>query len=244
MSFCRNCGTQLPPSAAFCSTCSTPTGLAAAPAPFAAKPVTPVQPYVTAYPAGAPAPKRSMLWPVLGTAAVILMIVAAIGVWGVQVAKRQAAAELAQRVATERSAIQAVLDKDDELSNVMKSATEPLKVETEDDINRYASFVEQYVASAREMDTSNCPRDFADAYTRHIAAWSDFAASMRAHPHIPSEEEAFVSGYIRGLNGDATGGAEQLTQEIASWRNDLGAKNEAIRATWQEVQRLKQNYGV
>jgi hypothetical protein len=42
-----------------------------------------------------------------------------------------------------------------------------------------------YVAAARLIDTQACPRDFAQAYDRHLSAWSDEADAVSSHPDVP-----------------------------------------------------------
>jgi hypothetical protein len=87
----------------------------------------------------------------------------------------------------------------------------------EDGLDTVASLMQNYVGQAKKIDTRFCPRDFVEAYYRHISALSDEAEAIRSHPHIQSEDEAFADGFLQGLQGDASGWVEEIKSEISEW---------------------------
>lgn len=80
--------------------------------------------------------------------------------------------------------------------------------------DRMAQYLDEYVKPAENIDTQHCPRDFAEAYYRNIAARSDQANAWRSHPHIPTGDEAFMRGVIGAMQGDLTGGMAELKNQF------------------------------
>ena len=113
---------------------------------------------------------------------------------------------------------------------------------TDEDLDHYAAAVKDYVDQARQIKMDSCPRDFAEAYYRHVSAWADEADTLSAHPHIRSEGEAFVEGFFRGLNGDVTGGAIQMHDELQAWATQVKAAEDNVHKTWHEVEALVVRY--
>jgi hypothetical protein len=138
------------------------------------------------------------------------------------------------------AAVQAVRQRDTELAAVMNAAIGQLNVGSDGGLDKAGALIKDYVASARQIDTHSCPRDFAESYNRNLAAWSDEADAVLAHPHIPqSQAEAFVDGFFRGLAGDWSGG----TDEVNAWFADLKAKDAEVKRTQAQVDALANRYG-
>jgi hypothetical protein len=84
------------------------------------------------------------------------------------------------------------------------------------------------------VDLSGCPRDFAEAYVRHRAAWRDLQMQLAAEP------QSFVGGLVQGflstLGGEFDGGYSRLTEGRRT-------KLSALAATWTECEAVATRHG-
>jgi len=181
---------------------------------------------------------------IAGSVILSLVVLAVVGLIfvGANVAAREKAAAEVKRQA-EIQAVTSVKQQDELLNSTMKSDIQGVKPSTDADLDGVANRINTYVAEARKIDTSVCPRDYAEAYSRYLSAWSEEAAAVRVHPHVPSEGEAFVEGFFRGLGGDPTGGAVQRQDEFKSWLNDVKAKDAETQKQGDAAQALAVRYG-
>jgi zinc ribbon protein len=184
--------------------------------------------------------KRSSPGPIL--AAVVAGVVI-VGIFcTVFVTSAMKRAEARERAEENTKAIQAVLGQDRELSDHMNTEVGQIKVQSEEDVNKMAQVVKSYVEQAREIDTTTCPREFAEAYSKHIAAWSDAAATLRSHPHVPSGGEALVD-VLTVLFTDDKSSVDKLQNEASDWKQELDEKHELIQKTWTDVNTVAKRYG-
>ena len=140
------------------------------------------------------------------------------------------------------SAMKSVIQQDKELGGRMTSAQKQVNPKTNEGLDMYAENIRNYVNQAKSIDTSECPRDFAEAYFRHLSAWSDEADIVAAHPQIQSASEGFIEGMIRGMGGDITGGAVQKMDAFDAWTHQFENANSAVKESWQEVEALEIRY--
>jgi hypothetical protein len=114
---------------------------------------------------------------------------------------------------------------------------------TEEDLERAAGYYDEYVAQLQKIDTHDCPRDFAEAFYRYRAAYEDEAQVMHAHPHIPSNEQAFVAGVNDGLAGDPTRQMRELKAAFEAWIKTRRGKGERASQAEQEMKAVATRYG-
>ncbi len=150
----------------------------------------------------------------------------------------------ASRKQAQIAAIQQERDQESRLNRAMKKDIEATKPTTDADFNRISKRIEAYVADARQVDLSGCPSDYADAYNRYLAAWSEEAVAVREHPHIPTEGEAVVNGFLNGLKGDSSGGTDDLKAQFKTWVDDLKARDAEVQKRADELNALAKQYGV
>jgi hypothetical protein len=125
----------------------------------------------------------------------------------------------------------------------MNAVINQTKIKSEDDFDTIAALMRNYVESARKIDTSSCPRDFAEAYYRHLSAWSEEAQAVHGHPHTPTGDAAFVNGFFRGLAGNPSGGALETRNEYLAWAKEVTARDADVHKSWDEVNALAVRYG-
>lgn len=140
------------------------------------------------------------------------------------------------------SAMKAVMKQDSELSAAKKAALDPIKPKQDEDLDRIAAIMRDYVSACKRVDMSSCPRDFAEAYYRHFTAWAEEADVIANHPHIPVGSEAFVEGFFRGLAGDITGGAVERQDQFNAWGRRAIDAAANVNRTWNEVEALAVRY--
>ena len=141
------------------------------------------------------------------------------------------------------SAIQSVLAQDHEIGVAMKTARGQINPKTDEDLDQIAAITRDVSTKGMKIDTSACPRDFAEAYNRHLSAWSDEADIIASHPHVPAGDEAVIEGFFRGLAGDVTGGAIELQDQFNAWIGRVRIADEEVNRTWHEVEALAVRYG-
>lgn len=234
MAFCNQCGTKIPEDAAYCGHCGAPG-------------TSPVyQPPAPAAVVFAQSLRRSPLRPVLwigGALAVVVLII--VGLVITKAAEEGVREGVSKNVGHDEDikSIRAVMRQDEELTKSLGREMKAMKFRNEESLDAVASLMQDYIDQAKQIDTKFCPRDFAEAYYRNLAAWSDEAETFRSHPHIQTGDEAFVNGFFRGLQGDASGGAGEIRAEVNEWQKNVTAKQSEIDRTWAEVQALAVRYG-
>ena len=106
-----------------------------------------------------------------------------------------------------------------------------------------AVLTSDYANAGKRIDVSGCPRDFAEAYYRHLGAWSQEADAISAHAHIAGTGEALLEGFFRGLGGDITGGEFQHQDEFKAWMGRVQMAHAEVNRNWTEVEALAVRYG-
>jgi hypothetical protein len=114
--------------------------------------------------------------------------------------------------------IEAVLAQDKALSATFSNRVSAQKTDSMEDFDQLAGYFDDFVEGARKIDTSLCPRDFAEAYARYVSAYSEEGMALHGHPRIPSGEEAFAAGFLKGLQGDPTDELREISDSISSWQ--------------------------
>jgi hypothetical protein len=114
--------------------------------------------------------------------------------------------------------IEAVLAQDKTLSETLNSRMNDQKTDSMEDFDRIATYLDAFVEQEQRIGTHDCPREFTEAYARYLAAFSEESAVLHAHPHIPSGEEAFAVGVIKGLHGDAMGEMREIKDSLEAWQ--------------------------
>jgi hypothetical protein len=111
-----------------------------------------------------------------------------------------------------------------------------------EEIDRLAGYLDEFVEQERRIDTSECPREFAESYARYVAAYSEEAGVLHGHPSIPSGEEAFVAGFLRGLQGDPTGEAREIYASFDSWEKRWHEKSDLATQAEQQMHEVAARY--
>jgi len=187
-------------------------------------------------------PLRPVLWVIGGLVVVALIFVGLVITKAAEQGVREAVARNVGHDEDIKS-IRAVMRQDEELTKSLNREVKAMKFHNEESLDAVASLMQDYVDQAKQIDTGLCPRDFAEAYYRNLAAWSDEAEAFRSHPHIQTGDEAFANGFFRGLQGDVSGGDGEIRSEVNEWQRNVNAKQSEIDRTWKEVQALAVRYG-
>ena len=270
--FCQQCGQQLKPDAAFCGSCGTRVNAAPPPpvTPLASAPPPPPPVNITSAPSPSQPPAyvqaaprgsgwKIVLWVALGAFGVLLFIFVAaviynVGRASVPITYTPSPGEPSSEVtpATEPvpatpsvdvGAIQGVLSKNNDLLTIMQKSIDGVDVQTTGDIDHIATLMNDYVSNAHQIDTQSCPRDFASAYVDYLGAWTQAADTVSAHPYIPTGDDATVYGFLRGLNGDPTGGVVDLQDEAQAWFKQVQARRAAIDDAKSRLDKIATGYG-
>jgi hypothetical protein len=139
--------------------------------------------------------------------------------------------------------IRDVLAQDKTYSDVLQERVRAIQRKDIEAADSMAQYFDDYVKAAENIDTRRCPRDFAEAYYRSIIAKSEVAEMSRAHPQIPTGDEATARKIWKYMQGDPTGGDDQLQGEVLSWVLQLIGKMKQSQERWQEVQNIAARYG-
>jgi hypothetical protein len=110
-------------------------------------------------------------------------------------------------------------------------------------IDAFARRIRDYVGKARDNSVASCPRDFAEAYVRLVSAHSEVADAMESHPHLRTQDEEFLEGFLRGLKGDPTGGAIEMEDERRSWLAKVKDTLDAASKRQNDLDALLVRYG-
>ena len=139
------------------------------------------------------------------------------GVYRVIVERGRRQAAEAQRAVFAR-AIDNVIQQDKAFSREIQST-----IGTWEQIWGASEQVNLYAQFLRNLDLSQCPPDFRDAFLKHAYAWTKVATAV--------ESASGVTGFMRGLGGvDTTAEVNSAQREVAD--------------TWYEVDRIARGYGV
>jgi hypothetical protein len=174
---------------------------------------------------------------------VVLLIVAIIGglyVIGTRVEKQKE--EAAARRQVQLSAMADVQARAKTLHDALENDIQATKPATDEDVDGIATRVNTFIGQSRAIDLSNCPQTYVDAYNRYLAAWTDEAHTIREHPHIPTESEAFAVGFVKGLDGDPTGGAQEFKDKFTNWSTTLKADDAEIDKRDKELTSIATNF--
>ena len=140
--------------------------------------------------------------------------------------------------------IKRVLATDKSLGDALTEKRKQNSFQKNSDIDQWGQDILEYVSQAKQTDISACPKDFAEAYYRHLGAWETEAMQVQAHPHIPdSYGEAVLGGMLRGLNGDVTGGSVEAMDDLKSWESKVKDCELQVSDTWNNVWALAVRYG-
>ena len=148
-----------------------------------------------------------------------------------------------QTVAVNVTAIERVILLDAEAGAANHVREKGIEWKTNEDFIKHAQSIDQLVRDAKQIDTAQCPRDFAEAYYRHIAAWSTMGYVIANKPDIQSEGEAMLEGFMRGLGGDITGGVFEKEKEFKDFAKSYQQAQLGIKNTFEEVEALAVKYG-
>jgi len=144
-----------------------------------------------------------------------------------------------------RQAVRRVMTKDREAGEILSARIDGLSTDrvTDSKLDAFAKLIYSYVGDARETSLTDCPRDFAESYYRYVSAWSEAADSVDSHPHIPTEDEAVLEGFFRGLHGDPTGGVIELADTLQAYLARIQSAFDNVSKCQHEVEALAVRYG-
>ncbi len=114
---------------------------------------------------------------------------------------------------------------------------------TEEDLERAAGYYDQYVAQLHKIDTHACPRDFAEAFYRYIAAYEDAAQVAHAHPHMPSDDQMVAASVQDGLEGNPGKQAGELKAQFEAWMQKRREKSDRANQAEQDMKAIATRYG-
>lgn len=140
------------------------------------------------------------------------------------------------------AAIQTVLKNDNALGMSRDAQVNQINPKNDADVDRMRTLVNDYVDQAQNISTADCPHDFAEAYRRHLGAWSNFAIVLGAHPHIESDTESFMKNFFRGVKFDFQG-PERDQNEWNEWGKQYTQAQTDIATSWTDVEALAARYG-
>jgi hypothetical protein len=102
-----------------------------------------------------------------------------------------------------------------------------------------------HVNAMRQVDLTDCPPEFREAYSHHIHAWQEAVQVQLAKTELDKDEDAAaVEGILATVfDLDATPWGDHVQAE--NQVQQLQAKaNGDIESTWQEVEDVGRKYGV
>ncbi len=199
--------------------------------------------YVQAPPQKKSSGLKILLWLGLAAAGIVFIIFIAAVFFKAGQQVVNGGSDASDSATSDISSIQAVLKQDDAYRSSMQSDVNAVNIQSTDDIDRIAGMIRDYVTNGRGIDTQSCPRDFAEAYSRYLSAWTDAADTVSAHPDIPQGDDAVVYGFLRGLDGDPTGGAVQLQDDVHDWEKSVQSKQAEVDQAQGDLNALAVRYG-
>jgi hypothetical protein len=173
----------------------------------------------------------------------IVVVVGILAVIGYRVEQREKAEAAARRQA-EIAAIQQVRQQDSTLSAAMKADIEARKPTSDADLDSMSDRINAYVTAGRQIDTSGCPQDYVDAYSRYLTAWSEESAEVRAHPHVPTDAETTITELGSIFSDDAASSLKQTKDELKAWVERVKARDSEIDKQADAVNALAKVHGV
>lgn len=138
--------------------------------------------------------------------------------------------------------IDAVLAQHKELGETLNRRMRDVTGESEEDFERIAGYFDDFVERERGIDTRDCPSEFSEAFTRYVSAVAEEATVLRAHPRIPSGDEAFILGFIRGLQGDPTGEMREINDSLNGWNTSWHEKADNAVGAEREMKAIADRY--
>lgn len=142
-----------------------------------------------------------------------------------------------------QEAIQAVLKQGTDLRDAMKTRVPVQKPQTDEDFQQVSDNLDNFVTQLKGIDTSRCPRDFAEAHQRYAMAYAELAGEIRAHPHTPTELEGFARGLEGGLEGDPTKATREIIGADDAWKQRLADKSTRLDEAEREMNAVATRYG-
>jgi hypothetical protein len=138
--------------------------------------------------------------------------------------------------------IEQVLREDKKVGELMKTLT-PEKFTSNEDLEGYRNTIRTCVEAQKKINISKCPADFQQAYIAHIRAWEDLAMVISGHPRMQTGLSGILTGILRGLNGDLTGGALELEGEFKAWGKEVQAAEAKLVQSWRNVEDIAMRHG-
>jgi len=139
-------------------------------------------------------------------------------------------------------AIKALLAKDKELSDQRDQALNQINVQSDQDFDQMVTILNNYIQQGQAIPLSDCPGDLAEAYTRHMGAWTDLANTINGHPHVEGGVENFTKNFIRGMSFDLQG-PERDQKEWTDYRQKVNDSMGRLTQSWTDVEALAVRYG-
>jgi hypothetical protein len=146
--------------------------------------------------------------------------------------------EPADPQASARDAIREVILWDASSTDIIFSRLDMLsKGLSDEQLDGLGAFIGDYADEAQDKSLTDCPGDFREAYHRYVSAWSRVADLVKAHPHIPSEDEMKLEILLRTLRGGnvdkaASDASDPLMKYLDRYRaafNNLLSRSKDIR---------------
>jgi hypothetical protein len=139
--------------------------------------------------------------------------------------------------------VEAVLLQDKAIGETLNSRMHDMKVITDEDIDHVAGYYDDLVQQQKAINTGECPREFAEAYSRYITAFTELAGVLHAHPRTPSEAEGFAIGLEAGLeSGDPTKGVRAIQGAQDAWKQRWRDKATLAAQAEQEMKAVAERY--
>jgi type II secretory pathway pseudopilin PulG len=138
--------------------------------------------------------------------------------------------------------IEAVLAQNKTISENLDSRVNAQQTDSMEDFDRLAGYFDGFVEQEKRIDTSECPREFAEAYARYIATFSEEAGVLHGHPRIPSGDEAFTLGFLKGLQGDPTGELREIKDSVDVWQKRWHEKADLASQAERQMQEVAARY--
>jgi hypothetical protein len=138
--------------------------------------------------------------------------------------------------------IEAVLARNKTISANLDSRVNAQKTDSMEDFDRLAEYIDAFVAQEQQIDTSECPREFAEAYARYIAAFSEESGVLHGHPRIPSAAEAFGGGVAHGMQGDPMGEVREIKDSVDVWQKRWHEKADLASQAERQMQEVAARY--
>lgn len=114
---------------------------------------------------------------------------------------------------------------------------------SDEDLERAAGYFDDFVAQLQKIDTHACPRDFAEAFYRYVAAYEDEAQVAHAHPHLPSDDQLVAANLQDQLEGDPGKQVRELRAQFEAWVQKRREKSDRASQAEQDMKAVATRYG-